>query len=109
MPQSISQLRTGPVHQMPTPEVVKPSFALPNQVENCVIRFVFCFSIRFRFIFQQQMTHIGSSHNRAAMPFDARVGNEMTYQAAKPSNWQPGLSFLIDIKTIVVLPSFFSR
>ena len=34
--------------------------------------------------------HIGSSHNRAAMPFDARVGNEMTYQAAKPTNWQPG-------------------
>jgi len=24
------------------------------------------------------------------MPFDARVGNEMTYQAAKPTNWQPG-------------------
>lgn len=25
------------------------------------------------------------------MPFDARVGNEMTYQAAKPTNWQPGI------------------
>jgi hypothetical protein len=25
------------------------------------------------------------------MPFDARVGNEMTYQAAKPANWQPGI------------------
>jgi hypothetical protein len=25
------------------------------------------------------------------MPFDARVGNEMTYQAAKPTNWQPGM------------------
>lgn len=36
--------------------------------------------------------HIGSSHNRAAMPFDARVGNEMTYQAAKPANWQPGIT-----------------
>ncbi len=24
------------------------------------------------------------------MPFDARVGNEMTYQASKPTNWQPG-------------------
>ncbi|CAF1673317.1 unnamed protein product, partial [Adineta ricciae] len=67
-PQPISQLRTGPVHQMPTPQVVKPSYALPNQPQM----------------------HIGSSHNRAAMPFDARVGNEMTYQAAKPTNWQPG-------------------
>ncbi|CAF0715838.1 unnamed protein product [Adineta steineri] len=67
-PQSMSQLKTGPVHQMPTPQVVKPNFAQPNEPQ----------------------THIGSSHNRAAMPFDARVGNEMTYQAAKPSNWQPG-------------------
>lgn len=24
------------------------------------------------------------------MPFDARVGNEMTYEGAKPTNWQPG-------------------
>jgi hypothetical protein len=31
-PQPISQLRTGPVHQMPTPQAVKPNFALPNQV-----------------------------------------------------------------------------
>ncbi|CAF0767786.1 unnamed protein product [Rotaria sordida] len=67
-PQPISQLRTGPVHQMPTPQAVKPSFATPSQPQM----------------------HVGSSHNRAAMPFDARVGNEMTYQAAKPTNWQPG-------------------
>lgn len=67
-PQPLAQLRSGPVHQMPTPQVVKPNFALPNQPQM----------------------HIGSSHNRAAMPFDARVGNELTYQAAKPTNWQPG-------------------
>ena len=24
------------------------------------------------------------------MPFDGRVNNEMAYQAAKPTNWQPG-------------------
>ena len=31
-PQSVSQLRTGPVHQMPTPQAVKPNFAVPSQV-----------------------------------------------------------------------------
>ncbi|CAF4123171.1 unnamed protein product [Rotaria socialis] len=29
--QPISQLRTGPVHQMPTPQTAQPNFALPNQ------------------------------------------------------------------------------
>ena len=33
---------------------------------------------------------IGSSHNRAAMPFNKEVGNTVVYQSAKPSNWQPG-------------------
>lgn len=42
--------------------------------------------------------HIGSSHNRAAMPFDARVGNEITYEAAKPTNWQPGTQKSISIE-----------
>ena len=30
------------------------------------------------------------SHNRAPMPFNKDVGNTITYQAAKPENWQPG-------------------
>lgn len=33
---------------------------------------------------------IGSSHNRAPMPFNAGVGTTLNYKAAKPSNWQPG-------------------
>ena len=36
--QPISQLRTGPVHQMPTPQAVKPSFATPTQVETRIDR-----------------------------------------------------------------------
>ena len=33
---------------------------------------------------------IGSSHNRAAMPFNREVGNTIEYKAAKPSNWKEG-------------------
>lgn len=33
---------------------------------------------------------IGSSHNRAPMPFNREIGNSVVYQAAKPNNWQPG-------------------
>lgn len=33
---------------------------------------------------------IGSSHNRAPMPFNRGVGNTIVYQAQKPTNWQPG-------------------
>ena len=40
------------------------------------------------------------------MPFDARVGNEMTYQAAKPSNWQPGM-ITFDIHKKKVFSIFF--
>ncbi len=43
-PQPASQLRTGPVHQMPTPQAVKPNFALPSQVnisDKTMIVFLF--------------------------------------------------------------------
>lgn len=33
---------------------------------------------------------IGSSHNRAPMPFNREIGNTIVYQAAKPTNWIPG-------------------
>jgi hypothetical protein len=33
---------------------------------------------------------IGSSHNRAPMPFNREIGNTIVYQATKPANWQPG-------------------
>jgi hypothetical protein len=34
--------------------------------------------------------NIGTSHNRAPMPFNRQVGNGIDYKAAKPTNWQPG-------------------
>lgn len=34
--------------------------------------------------------NIGTSHNRAPMPFNRNVGTSMTYQAQKPTNWTPG-------------------
>jgi hypothetical protein len=33
---------------------------------------------------------IGSSHNRAPMPFNSAVGTTMDYKASKPENWQAG-------------------
>lgn len=33
---------------------------------------------------------VGSSHNRAPMPFSKEVGTTVIYQSAKPNNWQPG-------------------
>lgn len=33
---------------------------------------------------------VGSSHNRAPMPFNKNIGTSVVYQAAKPSNWQAG-------------------
>jgi len=33
---------------------------------------------------------VGSSHNRAPMPFNREVGNTIVYQAAKPTNWSAG-------------------
>ncbi|CAF2818562.1 unnamed protein product [Rotaria sp. Silwood2] len=65
-PQSFSQIIIGPVHQMPSPQVVRPNFTAPNQPQ----------------------THLGSNHNRAAMQFDGRTGNEMTYQTEKSMNRQ---------------------
>jgi hypothetical protein len=52
-PQSISQLRTGPVHQMPTPQAIKPSFALPSQViisSEIMILFNFLFICSLKLI-----------------------------------------------------------
>ncbi|RNA10287.1 PDZ and LIM domain 3-like isoform X2 [Brachionus plicatilis] len=37
-----------------------------------------------------EMVNIGTSHNRAAMPFNKAVGNGIDYKSAKPSNWKPG-------------------
>jgi hypothetical protein len=34
--------------------------------------------------------NIGTSHNRAPMPFNRNVGTSMVYQAQKPTNWTPG-------------------
>lgn len=33
---------------------------------------------------------VGSSHNRAPMPFNKNIGTSIVYQAAKPQNWQAG-------------------
>ncbi|CAF1031168.1 unnamed protein product [Brachionus calyciflorus] len=33
---------------------------------------------------------IGTSHNRAPMPFNKAVGNGIDYKSAKPTNWTPG-------------------
>ena len=33
---------------------------------------------------------IGSSHNRAPMPFNKEIGSSITYQSAKAANWSPG-------------------
>ncbi|CAF0767284.1 unnamed protein product [Didymodactylos carnosus] len=68
-PQSVSQLRTGPVQQIPTTanDTARQSYAVEKP----------------------EPTRIGSSHNRAPMPFDKRVGNELVYQSAKSANWEP--------------------
>lgn len=34
--------------------------------------------------------NIGTSHNRAPMPFNIAVGNGVDYKSAKPENWKPG-------------------
>lgn len=34
--------------------------------------------------------NIGTSHNRAPMPFNTRVGNGIDYKSAKPTNWTEG-------------------
>ena len=38
------------------------------------------------------------------MPFDARVGNEMTYQAAKPTYWTPGMIHFREYKIKIFFP-----
>ena len=39
---------------------------------------------------KQESIRIGSSHNRAPMPFSRDVGTKVEYKSAKPTNWQPG-------------------
>lgn len=37
-----------------------------------------------------EMINIGTSHNRAPMPFNKAVGNGIDYKSAKATNWKPG-------------------
>ena len=43
-----------------------------------------------KFLFKQESIAIGSSHNRAPMPFNKQVGNGIDYVSSKPTNWKPG-------------------
>ena len=42
------------------------------------------------YLFKQEYIAIGSSHNRAPMPFNKQVGNGIDYVSSKPTNWKPG-------------------
>jgi hypothetical protein len=50
----------------------------------------FFFLNYFLYLFKKEAFKIGSSHNRAPMPFNKEVGSSIIYQSAKAANWQPG-------------------
>ena len=38
----------------------------------------------------KEFIDIGTSHNRAPMPFNKDVGSSVDYRATKPTNWKDG-------------------